>query len=41
MIKDYLYKYLRPAESEEIVIARHGKPAGVLVGFESETRRDG
>jgi antitoxin (DNA-binding transcriptional repressor) of toxin-antitoxin stability system len=24
------------AENEEIVITRHGKPAGVLVGFASE-----
>jgi prevent-host-death family protein len=36
VIKDDLSKYLRLAESEEIVITRHGKPAGVLVGFESE-----
>ncbi|MCX6101341.1 MAG: prevent-host-death protein, partial [Candidatus Bipolaricaulota bacterium] len=24
------------AEKEEIVITRHGKPAGILIGFESE-----
>ena len=35
-IKDDLSKYLRLAASEEIIITRHGKPAGVLVGFESE-----
>jgi prevent-host-death family protein len=35
-IKDELSKYLRLAEDEEIVITRHGKPAGVLVGFASE-----
>src|SRR5207247_6559212 len=35
-IKDDLSKYLRQAENEEIVITRHGKPAGVLVGFASE-----
>jgi prevent-host-death family protein len=35
-VKDDLSKYLRLAESEEIVITRHGKPAGVLVGFGSE-----
>ena len=35
-IKDDLSKYLRLAESEEIVITRHGKPAGVLVGFASD-----
>jgi prevent-host-death family protein len=31
--KDDLSKYLREAETEEIVITRHGKPAGVLIGF--------
>jgi prevent-host-death family protein len=35
-VKDDLSKYLRLAESEEIVITRHGKPAGVLIGFETE-----
>ena len=35
-IKDDLSRYLRLAENEEIVITRHGKPAGVLVGFASE-----
>ena len=35
-VKDDLSKYLRLAETEEIVITRHGKPAGVLIGFESE-----
>lgn len=35
-VKDDLSRYLRLAESEEIVITRHGKPAGVLIGFESE-----
>ena len=35
-VKDDLSKYLREAEKEEIVITRHGKPAGVLVGFRSE-----
>lgn len=35
-IKDELSKYLRLAEKEEIVITRHGKPAGILVGFSSE-----
>ena len=34
--KDQLSKYLRDAEREEIVILRHGKPAGVLIGFKSE-----
>jgi prevent-host-death family protein len=35
-LKDDLSKYLRLAESEEIIITRHGKPAGILVGFASE-----
>jgi prevent-host-death family protein len=35
-VKDDLSKYLRMAEGEEIIITRHGKPAGVLIGFESE-----
>lgn len=35
-IKDDLSKYLRLAESQEIVITKHGKPAGILVGFASE-----
>ncbi len=35
-IKDDLSRFLREAESEQIVITRHGKPAGVLVGFGSE-----
>lgn len=35
-IKDDLSRYLRLAENEEIVITRHGRPAGLLVGFASE-----
>jgi prevent-host-death family protein len=35
-IKDDLSRYLREAGRQEIVITRHGKPAGVLIGFESE-----
>jgi len=35
-VKDDLSKYLRLAGKEEIVITRHGKPAGVLIGFDSE-----
>jgi prevent-host-death family protein len=34
--KDDLSKVLRIAEGQEIVITRHGKPAGVLIGFKSE-----
>ncbi len=35
-VKDDLSQYVRMAEKEAIVITRHGKPAGVLVGFASE-----
>ena len=35
-VKDDLSRYLRLAESEEVVITRHGRPAGVLIGFGSE-----
>lgn len=35
-LKDDLSRYLREAEKAEIVITRHGKPAGVLIGFRSE-----
>jgi prevent-host-death family protein len=35
-IKDDLSRFLREAEKQEIVITRHGRPAGVLIGFESE-----
>lgn len=35
-VKDDLSRYLRAAEKEEVVITRHGKPAGVLIGFASE-----
>ena len=35
-IKDDLSRYLREAETQQIIITRHGKPAGVLIGFESE-----
>lgn len=35
-VKDDLSRYLREAAGKEIVITRHGKPAGVLIGFESE-----
>jgi len=34
--KDSFSRYLKEAEKEPIVITRHGKPAGVLIGFESE-----
>jgi prevent-host-death family protein len=35
-VKDDLSRYLRQAANEEIVITRHGRPAGVLIGFGSE-----
>jgi prevent-host-death family protein len=35
-VKDDLSRFLREAETHEIVITRHGKPAGVLIGFGSE-----
>jgi prevent-host-death family protein len=35
-VKDDLSRFLREAEKQEIVITRHGKPAGVLIGFGSE-----
>ena len=35
-VKDDFSHFLRLAEGEEIVITRHGKPAGVLIGFKSE-----
>jgi prevent-host-death family protein len=35
-IRDDLSKYLRLAVDEEIVITRHGRAAGILIGFASE-----
>ena len=35
-VKDDLSHYLRLAADQEIVITRHGRPAGVLIGFASE-----
>ncbi len=35
-VEDDLPRFLREAESEEIVITRNGKPAGVLIGFASD-----
>lgn len=35
-LKDDLSKYLRLAEKEQIIITRHGQPAGILMGFASE-----
>ena len=35
-VKDDLSHLLREAAKGDIVITRHGKPAGVLIGFKSE-----
>ena len=35
-VKDDLSKYLRMAAEEEVIITRHGKAAGILIGFASE-----
>ncbi len=35
-VKDHLSEYLDLAENEEVIITRHGKPAGVLIGFATE-----
>jgi prevent-host-death family protein len=35
-VKDELSRYLRIAEQENVLITRHGKPAGILIGFASE-----
>ncbi len=35
-VKDDFSRYLRLAADGEILITRHGRPAGVLIGFEDE-----
>jgi prevent-host-death family protein len=35
-VKNELSKYLHEAEKEEIIITKHGKPAGILKGFKDE-----
>lgn len=35
-VKDDLSRYLRLATEEEILITRHGRPAGILIGFRDE-----
>ena len=35
-VKDDLSHLLREAAKQDIVITRHGRPAGVLIGFKSE-----
>jgi prevent-host-death family protein len=34
-MKDDFSRYLKEAAAREILITRHGKPAGILIGFES------
>ncbi|MCX6339336.1 MAG: type II toxin-antitoxin system Phd/YefM family antitoxin [Candidatus Aureabacteria bacterium] len=35
-VKDHFSRYLIQAGKEKIIITKHGKPAGVLIGFEDE-----
>lgn len=35
-IKEHLSKYLRVAQKDGVLITRHGKPAGILIGFKDE-----
>lgn len=35
-VKDDFSRYLRLAGEGEVVITRHGRPAGVLIGFADE-----
>lgn len=35
-VKDDFSRYLKLAADQEILITRHGRPAGVLIGFQSE-----
>jgi prevent-host-death family protein len=35
-VRDDLPKYLRIAESEDVLITEDGKPAGMLIGFRTE-----
>lgn len=34
--KDQLSALLKQAEGEEVLITRHGRPAGILIGFADE-----
>ena len=36
VVKDDLSRFLREAARQGIVITRHGKPAGLLIGFETD-----
>ena len=35
-VKDDLSRYLRRATDAPIIVTRHGRPAGVLIGFATE-----
>ena len=35
-VKDDFSRYLHQAAGEEIIITKHGRPAGLLIGFETE-----
>jgi prevent-host-death family protein len=35
-VKDDFSRFLRLAESEDVIITRHGRPAGLLIGFKTE-----
>ncbi len=35
-MKDDFSRYLRVAAEEEVIITRHGRPAGILIGFATE-----
>ncbi len=35
-VKDDLSRYLRLATDQGILITRHGRPAGILIGFRDE-----
>jgi prevent-host-death family protein len=34
--KDHLSALLKKAEKEQVLITRHGRPAGILIGFADE-----
>lgn len=35
-VKDDFSRFLRLAESEDVIITKHGRPAGILIGFKTE-----
>ena len=34
--KDQLSKYIKKAARDEVIVTKHGRPAAVIIGFESE-----